>query len=110
MRLKIVTVGEPVLRTRAQELSKEQILSSSIQNLIDHMRETVRDAPGVGLAAPQIGESFQLAVIEDKAEYQNLLSRVELKERGRNPFHSMCWPIQRLNYSLNPQRSFSKVV
>jgi len=94
MRLKIVTVGEPVLRRPTVRLSKKQLLSSSIQDLIEHMRETVRDAPGVGLAAPQIGESLQLAVIEDKAEYHKLLSKVELKERGRKPvpFHVLANP------------------
>ena len=61
MLLKIVSVGEPALRAASQELSKEQILSPSTQNLIDYMRETVRDAPGVGLAAPRVGESLQLA-------------------------------------------------
>jgi peptide deformylase len=94
MRLKIVNVGEPVLRKTARTLSREEILSPSIQSLIEHMRETVRDAPGVGLAAPQIGESLQLAVIEDKAEYQKTLSDAELKERGRRevPFHVIVNP------------------
>ncbi|AEU38269.1 peptide deformylase [Granulicella mallensis] len=95
MRLKIVTVGEPVLRATSQMLSKEQILSPSIQNLIDYMRETVRDAPGVGLAAPQVGESLQLAVIEDKAEYHKNLTEAEMKERGRAavPFHVLVNPV-----------------
>jgi peptide deformylase len=95
MRLKIVNVGEPVLRATAQELSREQILSSSIQNLIEYMRETVRDAPGVGLAAPQVGEPLQLAVIEDKAEYHKGFSASELKERGRSeiPFHVLVNPV-----------------
>src|SRR5438445_5679548 len=98
MRLKIVNVGEPVLRAQAQELTKEQVLSSSIQNLIDHMRETVRDAPGVGLAAPQVGESLQLAVIEDKAEYHKTLTESELKVRGRTeiPFHVIVNPVMEL--------------
>lgn len=76
-------------------LSKEQILSPSIQNLIDYMRETVRDAPGVGLAAPQVGESLQLAVIEDKAEYHKNLTEAEMKERGRAavPFHVLVNPV-----------------
>jgi len=92
--LKIVSVGEPVLRATSQELSKEQILSPSIQNLIEYMRETLRDAPGVGLAAPQVGESLQLAVIEDKADYHKLLTESELKERGRSevPFHVIVNP------------------
>jgi peptide deformylase len=95
MRLKIVTVGEPVLRATAQTLSKEQILSPAIQNLIHYMRETVRDAPGVGLAAPQIGEQLQLAVIEDRAEYHKAFSDAELKERGRKavPFHVIVDPV-----------------
>jgi len=94
MRLKIVSVGESVLRATSQELSKEQILSPSIQNLIEYMRETLRDAPGVGLAAPQVGESLQLAVIEDKADYHKLLTESELKERGRSevPFHVIVNP------------------
>jgi peptide deformylase len=58
------------------------------------MRETLRDAPGVGLAAPQVGESLQLAVIEDKADYHKLLTESELKERGRSevPFHVIVNP------------------
>jgi peptide deformylase len=98
MRLKIATVGEIVLRRTARELSKEQILSPSIQDLIEHMRETLRDAPGVGLAAPQIGESLQLAVIEDRAEYHKTLTEPELKERGRTevPFHVIVNPVLEL--------------
>jgi peptide deformylase len=98
MRLKIVAVGEPVLRTSARELSKEEILSSSIQNLITYMRETVRDAPGVGLAAPQVGESLQLAVIEDRPEYHKTLTKSEMKERGRTaiPFHVIVNPVVEL--------------
>ena len=98
MRLKIVNAGEPVLRKRARTVSKEEILSPSIQELIEHMRETVRDAPGVGLAAPQVGESLQLAVIEDKAEYQKTLSDTELRDRGRRevPFHVIVNPVLEL--------------
>jgi peptide deformylase len=68
--LKICEVGNPVLRKIARSLSADEIRSKDIQDLIGHMRDTMRDAPGVGLAAPQIGESLQIAVIEDKAEYQ----------------------------------------
>jgi peptide deformylase len=98
MRLKIVSVGEPALRETSRELSKEQILSPSIQNVIEYMRETLRDAPGVGLAAPQVGKSLQLAVIEDKAEYHKALTESELKERGRSeiPFHVIVNPMVEL--------------
>jgi peptide deformylase len=58
------------------------------------MRETMRDAPGVGLAAPQIGESLQIAVIEDRAEYHRGLTEAQLLERRREPvdFHVIVNP------------------
>lgn len=68
MLLKIVQVGEPVLRAAARPLAREEIRSPSFQALIELMRETMRDAPGVGLAAPQIGEGLQLFVVEDSRE------------------------------------------
>ncbi len=94
MRLKIANVGEPVLREAANALTREQILSPSIGRLIEFMRETVRDAPGVGLAAPQVGESLRLAVIEDKLEYHKSFTESELKERERHPilFHVIVNP------------------
>ena len=67
MALKIVQAGEAVLRRQASPLIREEILrKSSIQVLIEEMRETMRAAPGVGLAAPQVGVSLQIAVIEDR--------------------------------------------
>jgi peptide deformylase len=94
MRLKIVSVGEPVLRAASHALSKERILNPDIRQLIEWMRETVRDAPGVGLAAPQVGELIQLAVIEDRLEYQQSLTERELKDRERRviPFHVIVNP------------------
>jgi peptide deformylase len=58
----IVRLGDPVLRTPAAPVSKEQLRSSELQRLIDDMLETVVEAAGVGLAAPQIGEPLQLFV------------------------------------------------
>ncbi len=69
MLLKLLQIGEPVLRDRARLLVEEEILSGAIQELIDSMHETLRDAPGVGLAAPQIGSAIQLAIIEDSPQY-----------------------------------------
>jgi peptide deformylase len=94
MRIKIVGVGEPVLRNAARPLRPEEIGSNRIRELIEHMRETLADAPGVGLAAPQIGESLQLAIVEDKAEYQATLTSAELAERERRPvpFHVLINP------------------
>ena len=94
MILPIVHAGEPVLRQQARALSPQEIRSKEIQTLISHMRETVRGAPGVGLAAPQTGISLQLAVIEDRKEYHKDVSAEQLKLRERRPvpFHVVINP------------------
>ena len=85
MKLKIHQVGEPVLRQQARPLSRDENLTEKHQSLIEWMRETMRDAPGVGLAAPQIGLPIQVAVIEDREDYIKKLSPVEASERSRVP-------------------------
>ena len=94
MALEIVQAGNPVLRKQGRLLTREEIGSQSIQQLIELMREAMRDAPGVGLAAPQIGESIQLAVIEDRAEYLRDLSEQQLArlQRAAIPFHVIINP------------------
>jgi len=82
--LDIVQAGDPVLRKKARPLSKEEILSPEIQTLIEEMKAAMRAAPGVGLAAPQIGKPIQLVVIEDM-EHSHLTSE-QLKERDRRKF------------------------
>jgi peptide deformylase len=95
MRLKIVSAGDPVLRQPALPLTVAEIRSPEIQQLIQHMRETMNDAPGVGLAAPQVGSSVQLAVIEDKQEYFAGIAAAQLAERERTPvpFHVVINPV-----------------
>ena len=85
MRLKIVQAGEPVLRQAARALSVDEIRMPAMRDLLAHMRETMRDAPGVGLAAPQVGLGIQLAVIEDRPEYLAGVSPELLAEREREP-------------------------
>lgn len=80
MALNICTVGDPVLRQTARTLSAEEILSPTIQNRIKKMRETMWPAPGVGLAVPQVAESLQLAVREDRQEFHKKLNEAEVKE------------------------------
>ncbi|HEY6247506.1 MAG TPA: peptide deformylase [Pyrinomonadaceae bacterium] len=94
MILPIVQTGNPVLRHVGRELTAEEIKSPAIQKLIESMRDTMRAAPGVGLAAPQIGESIQLAVIEDRAEYIQDASPEQLEERNRSviEFHVIVNP------------------
>ena len=85
MRLKIVQAGEPVLRRQARALMKEEILGPETRQLIEWMKETMYDAPGVGLAAPQIGLPLQLAVIEDRAEFLKDVPAELLHSRERRP-------------------------
>jgi peptide deformylase len=94
MILKIRQVGERMLRQKARVLSPDEILDRSTQELIECMRETMRDAPGVGLAAPQIGYSLQLVVIEDQAEFIQKLPAEQVAERDRRPvpFHVLINP------------------
>ncbi|HLJ28261.1 MAG TPA: peptide deformylase [Candidatus Angelobacter sp.] len=94
MPLKVVQTGEPVLREAARPLSPEEIVSPEVQRLIAMMKETMRDAPGVGLAAPQVGHSLQLAVIEDRPEYTKDALPHQLAERERQPvpFHVIVNP------------------
>ena len=85
VRLKIVQTGEPVLRQIGRRLTPQEVALPAIQELIEHMRDTMRDAPGVGLAAPQVGLPIQLAVVEDRAEYLNGIAPELLAERERQP-------------------------
>ena len=98
MKLKIVQAGDPVLRQQSRALTKKEISSASIQYLIELMRNTMREAPGVGLAAPQIGQSLQLAVIEDRPEYiaEHSADELAVYQRAIIPFHVI----------INPKLSF----
>jgi peptide deformylase len=60
----IVTIGDPVLRTRAREIPPDELGSPEVQGLIDDLIDTKRAAEGAGLAANQIGETLRVAVAE----------------------------------------------
>jgi len=94
MLLNVLQVGEPVLRLQAKAVPIEQIVTPAIQQLVEHMRETMRAAPGVGLAAPQIGLPLQLAVIEDREELLKDVDPELLRETERRPveFHVLINP------------------
>jgi peptide deformylase len=64
MILKVARLGHPVLRTPAKPVPVEQIKTPDFQKLLDDMVETMREYFGVGLAAPQVHLSLQLAVLE----------------------------------------------
>lgn len=57
----ILTAEDPLLRQRARKVTR---FDASLHRLLDDMLETMRDAPGIGLAANQIGVPLQVAIIE----------------------------------------------
>ena len=72
--LDIVTLPNKILRNRTQPITN---YDAPLQLLIDDMIETMRDAPGVGLAAPQIGRSIKLTVIETLPEVDEEGNEIE---------------------------------
>ena len=82
----IVQTGAPGLRTRAQEVPVERITTKEMRDLVATMIATMRAAPGVGLAAPQIGVPLRVIVLEDREELLKGLTPEERRERERVAF------------------------
>ena len=74
----VLTIGNPLLRRVARDLEPGEIRLPALHRLIDDMVETMHHEEGIGLAAPQIGESVQVAVIEIDAE--------SIRYPGQEPF------------------------
>ena len=79
----IVQVGTPVLRERASEIAVEKINTPEFAELCASMVTTMREAPGVGLAAPQLGLGLRIFVMEDQPAYLANLTPEENAERDR---------------------------
>ncbi|PNW85109.1 hypothetical protein CHLRE_03g172100v5 [Chlamydomonas reinhardtii] len=67
----IVQAGSPVLRQPAKTVPRELLGSGWLRGLAEEMTDVMRAAPGVGLAAPQIGEPWRVIVMEDRQEYMD---------------------------------------
>jgi peptide deformylase len=86
--INIRTLPDPVLRQKAKRVKS---IDGSIQRLIDDMVDTMRAAPGVGLAAPQIGVSLRIAVIEIPGEEVITLINPEIiKRQGERVVEEAC--------------------
>jgi peptide deformylase len=90
----IVQCGDPVLRRRAQPVDPSVIASPDFETLIETMRATMEQAPGVGLAAPQIGVPLQVAVMADGPDLWGRMEEEErsAKEREALPFTVLVNP------------------
>jgi peptide deformylase len=76
---RILTAEEPILRERTKRVSS---FDGSLHRLLDDMLQTMRDAPGVGLAANQIGVPLQVAVIEVDGKITELVNPEVVKGSG----------------------------
>ena len=94
----IVQTGAPVLRSPAQDVPVERITTPEFQSLIERMVATMRAAPGVGLAAPQLGVPLRVLVMEDREELMATLTPGERAERERLPVPVRVF----INPTLNP--------
>ncbi|MGA8849011.1 MAG: peptide deformylase [Dehalococcoidia bacterium] len=86
--LQIRTLPDPVLRQKAKRVPK---IDGSILKLIDEMIDTMRAASGAGLAAPQIGVSLRIAVIElPEEEVITLINPQVIKRTGERILEEGC--------------------
>jgi peptide deformylase len=72
--LKVARMGHPVLRTRAREIERAELMQPSVQALIDDMIETMHEYHGVGLAGPQIHKGVRIFVAAIKPDDQEPLT------------------------------------
>ena len=86
--LRICALPDPVLRQKARRVTT---IDNSIQKLINDMVETMRAASGVGLAAPQVGVSLRIAIIEMPGEDVITLINPEIvKREGERVVQEAC--------------------
>lgn len=76
---RILTAEEPILRERTKRVSS---FDASLHRLLDDLLETMRDAPGVGLAANQVGVPLQVAVIEIEERITELINPQIVRSSG----------------------------
>lgn len=99
------TFGDPVLRTPAKDVID---IDDKIRKLVEDMTETMYDAPGVGLAAPQIGVGLRVAVFDtgDGLGARTMLNPELVETEGEWEFEEGClsvpgywWMIERPAYA-----------
>ncbi|MDQ4148684.1 MAG: peptide deformylase [Actinomycetota bacterium] len=95
--LPIRLFGDPVLRTRAREV---EAVDDSVLDLVTNMEETMRAAPGVGLAAPQVGVLRRVIVWENEEDRGALVNPVIVAAKGRIEGEEGCLSLPGLIYPV----------
>lgn len=90
-------IGDPVLRTKAKEVEE---ITDRTRQLIKDMYDTMYDAPGVGLAAPQIGVSQRIVVIDVDDEPITLINPVIVERRGSQIGEEGCLSVPNERYDV----------
>lgn len=95
---KIYTYPDPILRKKGKKIT---VFDDELAQLVKDMSETMYDAPGVGLAAPQIGESLQLAVVdiskeEGEKKYMALINPEIVEKSGTQVDEEGCLSVTEL--------------
>ena len=76
---RILTADEPILREKTKRVAE---FDASLHRLLDDLLETMRDAPGIGLAANQVGVPLQVAVIEIEGKVTELINPKLVRRSG----------------------------
>src|SRR3954449_4619716 len=77
----IVLLGDPRLRLKGQPVDS---FGKPLHELLDDLTETMRDAPGVGLAAPQLGVPLQACVVEVEGQLHELVNPRIVRSSGED--------------------------
>ena len=102
MKYRIRVYGDPVLRKQAQSVTE---IDAALRTLVDDMFETMWSAEGVGLAAPQVGQSIALAVIDPRPLQKEARSLVILnptivEQRGECSFEEGCLSVPEIRHDV----------
>jgi peptide deformylase len=97
-KVNIVEAGADVLRARAGEVSARLFKSQELKDFVRLMLVTMKEAPGVGLAAPQIGVPLRMFVFGDTDNNTRYLTAKEREQRGRVVIGPEVW----INPSFTP--------
>ena len=89
--LNVVQVGQPVLREKCRPVEK---FDEELWKLLDDMKETVRAENGAGLAAPQVGDSRRLAVVDVEEGYFEFINPVIVSQKGEQTGWEGCLSVR----------------